>query len=631
MSETNKTYRNAGLYSFGDGFNILNSAPIDSRTYVSNITDIYDDANWAGIGVKPYPGLIVSAPSGDVKIYVGPTISKITDITDSTEQIGWRNKENWLDVNIPQFDESDAGRLLTIVETTNDDQTTSYSAQWVDAPSGLPTINGTSDANKVLQVNTEGTGVTWVDAPEELPTITADEKGKILAVVETEGEDGSKSYSAQWNDIPKQIPPYHNIDDDGKVLTVSSDGLEWSTVDTSFMKSVTTDELFEFANRGGLKPGMKYRITDYNPNIDANYTRKINGDVTNIASSEVKFDIIVTASSESTLFDDVELVSKVAGPDATFDYTKYEAKYDLVGNRDGFKYGYIQSSAAGVIYYMKDQFGNEASYDFENIIYVGIIHGVMVHTFSGVKNGDLRASGLIQNVRIKHNPSDLPGVIFVTSSRYGRMFINDVELDNCDGAYFEDTNLRHVKISNSQGINFIMGTAVEHQYCPLFENLNICNNETLTINCSSEFNGAFEELNGLHINNLNILPSFTSKLINVADLLSQTSEIVVQGLYDSNIASKLRITPETGAWTIALLEQNENAYRLIFGRSESTRINLAGAKWDLFIYDSILNASKNIKPFDIFNPSKDDGSLRDYTLEIPQFQSTATSVVELGI
>ena len=85
MSETNKTYRNAGFYKFGDGFTIQNNAPIDCRTYVSNITDIYDDANWAGIGVKPYPGMIVSAPSGDVKIYVGEVITDIAAVTGSTK------------------------------------------------------------------------------------------------------------------------------------------------------------------------------------------------------------------------------------------------------------------------------------------------------------------------------------------------------------------------------------------------------------------------------------------------------------------------------------------------------------------------------------------------------------------
>lgn len=677
MSETNKTYRNAGLYSFGDGFNILNSAPIDSRTYVSNITDIYDDANWAGIGVKPYPGLIVSAPSGDVKIYVGPTISKITDITDSTEQIGWRNKANWLDVNIPKIEPEDAGRLLTIVETTNDDQTTSYSAQWVeapsglptmgqseagklltvvetstgsgvyvaqwvDAPSGLPTINPETDANKILQVNSNGTGVTWVENthPEELPTITEDENGKVLTVVKTSEPDGTTTYSAQWDNVPKQIPPY-TIDDRGKVLTVSSDEtdtevLEWSTVDTSFMKSVTTDALFEFVTRGGLTPGMKYRITDYYPAVSPDYSIRINNSVYNIgvgSTDNVKFDVIVTASSESTLFDDVELVAKVAGPGATFDYTKYEAKYDLVGNRNGVNYSYLQPSAAGVIYYMKDQFGNEASYDFENIFYVDpSVHGMTWHTFTGGKSGDLRQYGIIQNVRIKHSIETLPGIIFDFSAHHanntGRII--DVEINNCSGIYTTCASLRHVKIINSNAVSITISYNDTAMIYPLFENLNICNNENLTINCASEFIGRFTEC-GLHINNINILPSFTPKTIDVADLYNQTTGIVIRGLEDSNYASNLRLTPETGSWIIALLEENPNACVLLFGNSEYVRSIISDVRFDILVYDSIFNAPKNIKPYDIFNPNDDGGYIRAYSLEIPQFQSTATSVVELGI
>jgi hypothetical protein len=585
---TQQTYKKTA------GYQVISSQPFDNRLIVNEIKDLCYDTFCLDGAPLYYEGMVVSVLENN-GLYMLADESKMLSTSSACEGSGW------VKLNAPEISTTgnDEGKLLTVVKHTIPPtepgglETYRYEAQWVEAPSGLPDVVDGS-VGKVLTVSSDGT-------PE-------------------------------WKDIPTELPAYTE-EDSGKVLAVSSDGTstEWTTVDTSLMEKVTTEGLFDIATRGGLKPGMKYRITDYNPNIDANYVRKINGGMSNIASSEVKFDIIVTASSESTLFDDVELVAKNPGPGATFDYTKYEAKYDLVGNRDGLKYDYLQSSAAGVIYYMKDQFGNEASYDFENIVYVGIVHGAIIHTFSGVKNGDLRASGLIQNVRIKHHPSDLPGVIFMTTSRYGRMFINNVELDNCNGVYFEDTNLRHAKISNSTGINFIMTTTGEQQFCPLFENLNICNNETLTINCSSEFNGAFEELNGLHINNLNILPSFTSKLINIADLLSQTSEIVVQGLNDSNIVSKLNIKPETGGWILALLEQNPIAYRLIFGRSESARINLADVKWDVFIYDSILNASKNIKPFDIFNPSNGDGSVKDYSLEIPQFQSTATSVVELGI
>jgi hypothetical protein len=62
-------YRNLGAFSSAGGFNVANSDPMDSRQLVADITHIFMDGNWAD--VKPYPGLIVSDPNGEVRIYVG--------------------------------------------------------------------------------------------------------------------------------------------------------------------------------------------------------------------------------------------------------------------------------------------------------------------------------------------------------------------------------------------------------------------------------------------------------------------------------------------------------------------------------------------------------------------------------
>lgn len=49
------------------GFNITSGEPIDSRMYVADIAHILLDSNWST--VKPYPGLIVSAPDGQVRVF----------------------------------------------------------------------------------------------------------------------------------------------------------------------------------------------------------------------------------------------------------------------------------------------------------------------------------------------------------------------------------------------------------------------------------------------------------------------------------------------------------------------------------------------------------------------------------
>lgn len=631
MSETNKTYRNAGFYKFGDGFTIQNNAPIDCRTYVSNITDIYDDANWAGIGVKPYPGMIVSAPSGDVKIYVGEVITDIAAITNSTEQIGWRNKENWLDVNIPKIESTDVGRLLTIVETTNDDQSKSYSAQWVDAPSGLPTM-GKNEAGKLLTVveTSPESGVyvaQWVDAPSGLPTINPEtDANKVLQV----NADGT---GVTWveNTHPEELPTYTDADS-GKVLTVSSDGTstEWSTVDTRFMKNVTTGDLLSIANHNDLKPGMKYRIIDYYPAINTNYTININNSVFNIgalSSSEVKFDIVVTASSENTLFDDAELVAKDGT--APFDYTTYEVKYDLIGNSKVLKYNYIIQGAGGVIYYMKDQFGNEASYDFENIVYVK--SGRTSFTFDGGNAGDLRQTGVIRNVRIKTSIETLPGILFGFNNFYFNQSatLNDVEINNCVNIYTYCTNLRNTKISNSANVFILMPFDETIGINPMFENLNICGNYGLSISGDVQFLRQFNDIGGFYINNLNILPTRITKSIDISSVAEQMANIFRQGIIDTDITNKMKLMPDNGGWTLEAISPGSEVIGLLFGQQSFG--NIINQPNDLIIYDVILNALKNVKPFDIFNATDDIGRVNPWSLEIPQFHTTATSVVELGI
>lgn len=73
---SNIAIRKPGAYTMSGGFNIKNIDPIDSRTYVNDINHIYLPENWEGL--KPYPGLIVSDPTGEIRICVNSAYTATT-------------------------------------------------------------------------------------------------------------------------------------------------------------------------------------------------------------------------------------------------------------------------------------------------------------------------------------------------------------------------------------------------------------------------------------------------------------------------------------------------------------------------------------------------------------------------
>ena len=82
-------YRNLGAFTSAGGFNVKNADPIDSRQLAADISHIYLDGNWTD--VKPYPGLIVSAPSGEARIYVGRLWEEgVNEHTDWQLESSWK-------------------------------------------------------------------------------------------------------------------------------------------------------------------------------------------------------------------------------------------------------------------------------------------------------------------------------------------------------------------------------------------------------------------------------------------------------------------------------------------------------------------------------------------------------------
>lgn len=150
------------------------------------------------------------------------------------------------------------------------------------------------------------------------------------------------------------------------------DGKQLRLLSACMCTVVTHSELVALRNSSQLIPGMKYRITDYTIRKD------FEGTIDNI-SSDVKykgqgfvFDIIVTASSNNSLYEEAQAVEHEYLEGEThnpieFDYPKWKLKYTI--DNDNPKYSWSDPLGKGVIYEMEDEYGNVCPYDFKNILF----------------------------------------------------------------------------------------------------------------------------------------------------------------------------------------------------------------------------------------------------------------------
>lgn len=151
---------------------------------------------------------------------------------------------------------------------------------------------------------------------------------------------------------------------------------------TEFVLSRTYSELLNESNNGLLIPGMKYRITDFKTKCVSTTYKPLN--LTTVYNAlgivEPIFDIIVTAVDESTLSEDASLAPHINATYHLGDIDKYKIKYCLYNSVPTFDW--CASDGTGVIYYMKDNWGNEAYYDFKSIMFRDTINGNSINTFT---------------------------------------------------------------------------------------------------------------------------------------------------------------------------------------------------------------------------------------------------------
>jgi len=137
------------------------------------------------------------------------------------------------------------------------------------------------------------------------------------------------------------------------------------SLDTSNLTEITHGELVLLRNAGGLVPGRNYRITDF-----VTITNSAGSTASIPFTSDLNpFDLIVTATSASTLSEDARVIQHEGNTYfKNCNLSAWQIKYSLDNDVQRFSWASTESGK-GVIYWMRDEFGNEAPYDFKNILF----------------------------------------------------------------------------------------------------------------------------------------------------------------------------------------------------------------------------------------------------------------------
>ena len=143
-------------------------------------------------------------------------------------------------------------------------------------------------------------------------------------------------------------------------LSERIDALEGLTNNNTSMVLCTYSELRSLIDNKELVAGNTYRIIDFVTTTTQDETISLNR----------KFDILVTALSDDTLSEDAKVCQN---EDDTYfshnDLSSWVVKYCFDNDTSRFSWA-DTVNGKGVIYYMKDEYNNEAWYDFKNILFL---------------------------------------------------------------------------------------------------------------------------------------------------------------------------------------------------------------------------------------------------------------------
>ena len=245
------------------------------------------------------------------------------------------------------------------------------------------------------------------------------------------------------------------------------------------IEGIVYQELVNLKTLGKLIPGKFYRITDYTCTTTQTDTQ----------SAGHTFDVIVLALSESVLSEEAWAMQHSGDTYfANSNLAAWELKYCLDNDTTRFSWA-DATNGKGVIYWMKDEWNNECSYDFKNIQFRAAINtgtglfssftnvgGVFLYTFTWLTQ--------------QNEPQDC-STIFPNSasSNVGKVYNNNIKNTTYDlYQYYLPFNIFYASYIDSYYFGGIRGNSIgkdcDHVVIRA-KGTDITNNIVIGNNCNS--------------------------------------------------------------------------------------------------------------------------------------------------
>jgi hypothetical protein len=187
---------------------------------------------------------------------------------------------------------------------------------------------------------------------------------------------------------------------------------------SDYMQDLTWSELLTLRDDSMLIAGRQYRITDYTCTTVQADTRSEGND----------FDIIVVADSNNKLNETARAIRRAVDtyfPSDTL-FEAWELKYCIDNDTDRFTWA-DSVNGKGVIYYLKDEWNNEAAYDFKSITFCNL-NTAGVDTYNNLPNDGSQYYYTFNLINTTRDNTDYATCMSLDASIY-----NNVNISNATG------------------------------------------------------------------------------------------------------------------------------------------------------------------------------------------------------